>query len=111
MSVVSKCRAIWDPIKRRDCFQKESDLLASKDTDVYDLNKYTNNIDKNSPLAKMSFQELLEYAKTHLGGKSKKRKINKKSKSKKLLRRKKITKRHNKLKKNKKNNSKKYKKQ
>lgn len=109
MSVVSKCRSIWDPIKRNQCYQKESDLLANKDNDVYGLNKYTKDVDKNSPLAKMSFQELLEYAKTHLGGKSKKRKIKIRSKSKKSLHRKKMTKRSYKLK-NKKNNSKKYKK-
>jgi hypothetical protein len=110
MSRASKCRLIWDPVKRNDCYQKEEDN-ANKDTDVYGLNKYTKNIDKNSPLAKMSFQELLEHAKTHLGGKSKKRKLNKKSKSKskKSLRRKKINKRSYKLK-NKKNKSKKYKK-
>jgi hypothetical protein len=45
------------------------------------LNKYTNNIDKNSPLAKMSFEQLLEHAKnTRFGGKTKKRKIKSKSK-------------------------------
>lgn len=47
----------------------------------------------------MSFQELLQHAKTHLGGKTKKRKGNNlKSKSKKLLCRKKTTKRNYKLK-------------
>lgn len=92
--------------KRNECYQKEAEL-ANKDTDVYGLNKYTQYADKNSPLAKMSMAELIEYAKTHLGGKSKKRKS--KSKSKKSLKhRKKMTKRSYKLK-NKKIKSKKYK--
>jgi len=89
MSRSSRCRSIWDPVKRNECYQREEDI-ANKETDVYGLNKYTNNIDKNSPLAKMSFQELLEHAKTHLGGKTKKRKSkkgkSKKSKSKKSKR-------------------------
>lgn len=105
MSIASRCRSIWNPVKRNECYQKEVDL-ANKDDDVYGLNKYTKNIDRNSALSKMSFQELLEHAKTHLGGKSKKRKIKSnilKSKSKKLLRRKKITKRSYKLKKKNKN--------
>ena len=81
MSRSSRCRSIWDPVKRNECYQREEDI-ANKETDVYGLNKYTKNIDKNSPLAKMSFQELLEHAKTHLGGKTMKRK-SKKGKSKK----------------------------
>ena len=98
MSRASRCRSIWDSVKRNACYQREEDL-ANKEEDVYGLNKYTKNIDKNSPLAKMSFQELLQHAKTHLGGKTKKRKRNiLKSKSKKLLHRKKITKRNYKLK-------------
>ena len=81
MSRASRCRSIWDSVKRNECYQREENM-ANKDDDVYGLNKYTNNIDKNSPLAKMSFQELLEHAKTHLGGKTKKRKIKSKSKTK-----------------------------
>jgi hypothetical protein len=99
MSKASRCRSIWDPVKRNDCYQKQEDL-ANKDTDIYGLNKYTKNIDRNSPLAKMSFQELLQHAKTHLGGKSRKRNILK-SKSKKLSHRKKTSKRNYKLKKKK----------
>jgi hypothetical protein len=99
MSRASRCRSIWDSVKRNECYQREEDL-ANKEEDVYGLNKYTKNVDKNSPLAKMSFQELLQHAKTHLGGKSKKRKSNiLKSKSKRLSHRKKITKRNYKLKK------------
>ena len=112
MSVASKCRAIMNPYKRSACYQKEMDE-ANKDTDVYGLNKYTQYADKNSPLAKMTMAELIEYAKTHLGGKSQKRKRKSyilKSKYKKSLKnRKKITKRSYKLK-NIKNKSKKYKK-
>jgi len=95
MSRASRCRSIWDSVKRNECYQKEANMINNKDDDVYGLNKYTNNIDKNSPLAKMSFQELLEHAKTHLGGKTKKRKVKSKSKSKskRLLKRKTITKR------------------
>jgi hypothetical protein len=108
MSVASKCRAIMNPYKRSACYQKEMDE-ANKDTDVYGLNKYTQYADKNSPLAKMTMEELIEYAKTHLGGKSRKRKIRSyilKSKSKKSLKyKKKITKRSHKLK-NKKKTSK-----
>lgn len=113
MSVASKCRAIMNPYKRSACYQKEMDD-ANKDTDVYGLNKYTQYADKNSPLAKMSMDELIEYAKTHLGGKSRKRKIKSyklksKSKYKKSLKyRKKMTKKSYKLKNKKK--SKKYKK-
>jgi hypothetical protein len=95
MSAASPCRSIWDRVKRNDCYQRESEM-ANKNDDVYGLNKYTKNIDKNSPLAKMSFEELMQHAKTHLGGKTKKRKIKRNilnSKSKKLLPRKKNTKR------------------
>ena len=82
MSKSSRCRWIYDSVKRNECIQREEDA-ANKETDVYGLNKYTNNIDKNSPLAKMSFEQLLEHAKkTRFGGKTKKRKT-KKSKSKK----------------------------
>ena len=80
MSKSSRCRSIWDPVKRNECYQREEDI-ANKETDVYGLNKYTNNVDKNSPLAKMSFEELLEHAKnTRFGGKTNKRKIKSKSK-------------------------------
>ena len=100
MSKASKCRSIWDPEKRNACYQREEDL-ANKDEDVYGLNKYTKDRDKNSPLANMSFPELLDHLKkTRLGGKTNKRKSNiLKSKSKRLLHRKKITKRNYKLKK------------
>jgi hypothetical protein len=110
MSVASKCRSIWNPYKRSACYQKEMDE-ANKDTDVYGLNKYTKYADKNSPLAKMTMDELIEYTKTHLGGKSQKRKsyILKSNYKKSLKHRRKMTKRSYKLKK-KKNKSKKYKK-
>jgi hypothetical protein len=103
MSKASRCRSIYDSVKRNECYQKEEDN-ANKNDDVYGLNKYTKNIDKNSPLAKMSFEQLLQHAKTHLGGKSKKKYLKSnilQSKSKKLLHKKKKTKRRYKLKKKK----------